>query len=116
MMIEAFQTCPKAGFKTRCRADRPVQEGGDRVNKRIIWAAVTGLMVPYVGTLAWTGTIRGEELRYEQQKEVSGRRRILLDLSLIHIYLKGFPGSASRGASELSRRGYYHFPVVRANG
>ena len=80
-MIEAFQTCPKAGFKTRCRADRPVQEGGDRVNKRIIWAAVTGLMVPYVGTLAWTGTIRGEELRYEQQKEVSGRRRILLDRS-----------------------------------
>ncbi len=37
------------------------------------------LMVPYVGTLAWTGTIRGEELRYEQQKEISGRRRILLD-------------------------------------
>mgnify|MGYP000417656216 CR=1 FL=1 len=29
--------------------------------------------------LAWTGTIRGEELRYEQQKEISGRRRILLD-------------------------------------
>ena len=81
MMIEAFQTCPKAGFKTRCRADRPVQEGGDRVNKRIIWAAVTGLMVPYVGTLAWTGTIRAEGLRYEQQKEVSGRRRILLDRS-----------------------------------
>lgn len=49
------------------------------MNKRIIWAAITGLMVPYVGTLAWTGTIRGEELRYEQQKEVSGRRRILLD-------------------------------------
>ena len=49
------------------------------MNKRIIWAALTGLMVPYVGTLAWTGTIRGEELRYEQQKEVSGRRRILLD-------------------------------------
>ena len=49
------------------------------MNKRIIWAALTGLMVPYVGTLAWTGTIRGEELRYEQQKEISGRRRILLD-------------------------------------
>ena len=49
------------------------------MNKRVIWAALTGLMVPYVGTLAWTGTIRGEELRYEQQKEVSGRRRILLD-------------------------------------
>ena len=49
------------------------------MNKRIIWAALTGLMVPYVGTLAWTGTIRGEELRYEQQKETSGRRRILLD-------------------------------------
>ncbi len=49
------------------------------MNKRIIWAALTGLMVPYVGTLAWTGTIRGEELRYEQQKEISGRQRILLD-------------------------------------
>ena len=32
------------------------------MNKRIIWAAVIGLMVPYVGTLAWTGTIRGEYL------------------------------------------------------
>lgn len=51
----------------------------EQVNRRMIWAALTGLMVPYVGTLAWTGTIRGEELRYEQQKEVSGRRRILLD-------------------------------------
>ena len=51
------------------------------MNKRVIWAALTGLMVPYVGTLAWTGTIRGEELRYEQQKETSGRRRILLDRS-----------------------------------
>lgn len=49
------------------------------MNRRIVWAAITGLMVPYVGTLAWTGTIRGEELRYEQQKNVSGRRRILLD-------------------------------------
>ena len=49
------------------------RRGLDFVNKRIIWAALTGLMVPYVGTLAWTGTIRGEELRYEQQ------------LSLIHI-------------------------------
>lgn len=49
------------------------------MDKRIIWAAITGLLVPYVGTLAWTGTVRGEELRYEQQKEVSGRRRILLD-------------------------------------
>lgn len=49
------------------------------MNRRMIWAALTGLMVPYVGTLAWTGTIRGEELRYEQQKEVSGHRRILLD-------------------------------------
>ena len=37
------------------------------MNKRILWAALTGLMVPYVGTLAWTGTIRGEELHYEQQ-------------------------------------------------
>lgn len=49
------------------------------MNKRVIWAALTGLLVPYVGTLAWTGTVRGEELRYEQQKEISGRRRILLD-------------------------------------
>ena len=51
------------------------------MNKRIIWAAVIGLMVPYVGTLAWTGTIRGEELSYEQKKGVSGGRRILLDRS-----------------------------------
>lgn len=51
------------------------------MNKRIIWAAVIGLMVPYVGTLAWTGTIRGEELIYEQKKGVSGGRRILLDRS-----------------------------------
>lgn len=49
------------------------------MNKRILWAAVTGLLIPYVGTLAWTGTIRGEELRYEQQKGASGGRRILLD-------------------------------------
>ena len=38
------------------------------MNKRILWAALTGLMVLYVGTLAWTDTIRGEELHYEQQK------------------------------------------------
>ena len=57
------------------------------MNRRIIWAALTGLMVPYVGTLAWTGTIRGEELRYEQQKEVSGKRRILLDRSSGSYYM-----------------------------
>ena len=57
------------------------------MNKRILWAALTGLMVPYVGTLAWTGTIRGEELHYEQQKEVSGRRRILLDRSSGSYYM-----------------------------
>ncbi|MCC8024962.1 MAG: SpoIID/LytB domain-containing protein [Clostridium sp.] len=51
------------------------------MNKRVIWAAVTGLLIPYVGTLAWTGTIRGEELRYEQQKGAPGGRRILLDRS-----------------------------------
>lgn len=51
------------------------------MNKRMVWAAVTGLMIPYVGTLAWTGTIRGEELRYEQQKGAPGGRRILLDRS-----------------------------------
>lgn len=53
----------------------------ETLNKRILWAAVTGLMIPYVGTLAWTGTIRGEELRYEQQKGAPGGRRILLDRS-----------------------------------
>lgn len=51
------------------------------MNKRVIWAVITGLLVPYVGTLAWTGTIRGEELRYNQQRELSGRFRILLDRS-----------------------------------
>lgn len=49
------------------------------MNERIIWAAVTELMVPYVGTLIRAGTIRGEELRYEQQEEVFGGRRTLLD-------------------------------------
>ena len=49
------------------------------MNRRAVWAILTGMFVPYVGTLAWTGTIHGEELHYEQQKELSGKRRILLD-------------------------------------
>lgn len=49
------------------------------MNKRVVWAILTGLFVPYVGTLAWTGTIHGEEMHYEQKKELSGKRRILLD-------------------------------------
>lgn len=49
------------------------------MSRRIWWAALTGLVIPYVGTLAWTGSVHGEELRYEQQKEISGHRRILLD-------------------------------------
>lgn len=57
------------------------------MNRRIIWAVITGLLVPYVGTLAWTGTIRGEELRYEQQKELSGKRRVLLDRSSASYYM-----------------------------
>ena len=65
------------------------------MNKRIIWAALTGLMVPYVGTLAWTGTIRGEELRYEQQKEISGRRRILFGPDQ-RLLLYGYGGIPAR--------------------
>lgn len=57
------------------------------MNKRIIWAAMTGLLAPYVGTLACTGAIRGEELHYEQQKGVPGGRRILLDRSSGSYYM-----------------------------
>lgn len=71
------------------------RRGLDFVNKRIIWAALTGLMVPYVGTLAWTGTIRGEELRYEQQKEISGRRRILFGPDQ-RLLLYGYGGIPAR--------------------
>lgn len=69
------------------------------MNKRIIWAVITGLLVPYVGTLAWTGTIHGEELRYEQQKDLSGKRRILLDRSGSSYYMdmeEYLPGAIAR--------------------
>ena len=49
------------------------------MGKRIWWAAIMGLLIPYAGTLAWTGSVHGEELRYEQKKDSSGSRRILLD-------------------------------------
>ncbi len=49
------------------------------MNRRIIVGVLTGLMVPYLTTLAWTGTIHGEELRHEQQAGAVGKRRILLD-------------------------------------
>lgn len=49
------------------------------MNRRIIVGVLTGLMVPYLTTLAWTGTIHGEELRHEQQAGAVEKRRILLD-------------------------------------
>lgn len=49
------------------------------MNRRIIVGVLAGLMVPYLTTLAWTGTIHGEELRHEQQAGAVGKRRILLD-------------------------------------
>ena len=44
-----------------------------------MWAAAAGLLVPYLTTLAWTGTIHGEELRIRQMETASSDRRILLD-------------------------------------
>ena len=58
------------------------------MNRRILVGVLTGLIVPYLATLAWTGTIHGEELRHEQQAGAAGERRILLDLSLIHIWAR----------------------------
>lgn len=52
-----------------------------------MWAATAGLMVPYLTTLAWTGTIRGEEIYEEQTEAVSSGRRILLDRGEKEIYV-----------------------------
>ncbi len=49
------------------------------MNRHIFLGIMTGLLVPYVGTLAWTGSVHGEELRYEQQRQLSGKYRIRLD-------------------------------------
>ena len=49
------------------------------MKKYVVWAVAAGLLGPYVATLAWTGNVWGEELRYEQQKGLSGTRKILLD-------------------------------------
>lgn len=57
------------------------------VNRRILVGALTGLIVPYLATLAWTGTIHGEELRHEQQAGAVGDRRILLDRGSAGYYM-----------------------------
>ena len=44
-----------------------------------MWAAILGLMIPYLSTLAWTGTIRGQEYQVEQQEQTDSGRRVLLD-------------------------------------
>ncbi len=49
------------------------------MRRHIIAGLAAGLLIPYIGTLAWTGTIHGEELRQEQQSQAEGKRRILLD-------------------------------------
>src|SRR5699024_10000860 len=48
-------------------------------HRSVMWAAAAGLLVPYLTTLAWTGTIHGEELRIRQMETASSDRRILLD-------------------------------------
>lgn len=49
------------------------------MRRHFLWAALTVFLVPYVGTLGWTGAVHGEELRYEHQKGAAGGIRILLD-------------------------------------
>ena len=49
------------------------------MNKRVIWGAAACILIPYTTTLAWTGSIQGEEFRCEQQKEAGTGKRILLD-------------------------------------
>ena len=48
------------------------------MNRRFWWAVLALTAGPYIGTLAWTGTIRGEEI-FEEQREDLGAYRILLD-------------------------------------
>ncbi len=49
------------------------------MRRRFLWAALAGVLIPYGGSMMWTGSVRGEELRFRQQRETSGTERILLD-------------------------------------
>lgn len=49
------------------------------MRRHVAAGLAAGLLIPYIGTLAWTGTIHGEELRQQLQSQAEGRRRILLD-------------------------------------
>ena len=42
------------------------------MNRRFLWAAAALAAGPYLGTMAWTGTVRGEEAFYEQQQLEAG--------------------------------------------
>lgn len=57
------------------------------MNKKPFYAIISALVIPYIITLSWTGTIHGEELRHEQQSEATGRRRILLDRNQSGYYM-----------------------------
>lgn len=57
------------------------------MNKKPIYALISALVIPYIVTLSWTGTIHGEELRHAQQSEATGRRRVLLDRSQSGYYM-----------------------------
>lgn len=57
------------------------------MNKKPFYAIISALVIPYIVTLSWTGTIHGEELRHVQQSEATGRRRILLDRNQSGYYM-----------------------------
>ena len=49
------------------------------MNRRFLWAAAALAAGPYLGTMAWTGTVRGEEAFYEQQQSAAGKYSVWLD-------------------------------------
>lgn len=49
------------------------------MKKHFLWAVLSVILVPYAGTLGWTGIVRAKELPYESQKSTEGKKRILLD-------------------------------------
>lgn len=49
------------------------------MRRHVLAGLAAGLLIPYIGTLAWTGTIHGEERRQELASQSEGKRRIFLD-------------------------------------
>ena len=49
------------------------------MNRRFLWAAAALAAGPYLGTMAWTGTVRGEEAFYEQQQLEAGKYSVWLE-------------------------------------